>query len=780
MPLPFHERRQLLMIGKTISHYKILEKLGEGGMGIVYRGRDTKLDRTVALKFLPPELTRDPSARERFVQEAKAASALDHPNICTIHEIDEVEGQTFIAMACVEGQTLKQKIASGPLKLEEAVGVAVQIAQGLEEAHEKGITHRDIKSSNIIVTQKGQAKIMDFGLAKLAGGSGVTSTGTIVGTAAYMSPEQIGGREVDSRTDIWSLGVVLYEMVTGQLPFKGEYLPALIYSILNDRPRLMSSLREDVPRGLECVVERALSKSPGDRYASVGDLLAELRALSEQWADRVQAPEFGRKTAVGAGRFKTSIAVLPFRSLSDSRDDEYFSDGTTEDIITQLSRVGGLRVISRTSVMRYKHSEKTIPEIGRELGVSTILEGSVRRAGERVRIVAQLLDVRTDEHMWAETYDREMTDVFAIQSDVAERIAAALKGELSPAEKERIEKKPTESVAAYNCYLKGRFYWNKRRADDLKTAIEYFIKAIEADPGYALAYAGLASTYLALPGYTHLPAKEFMPKAEAAARKALELDPTLAEPHTALALKMQYELDWAGAEREFKRAIELDPSYPTAHHWYSLMLRGSGRFAEAEAEISRAQELDPLSLIINTAAGDLYYYMRQYDKAVEIYGKTLELDPNFPIARSMLGSTYVLQGRFDEGIAELEKTRATVGSGPFVLSDLGYSYARAGRRSDAARVLDELVSLSSRGYSVSQGIALVYWALGDKDKTFDWLERVGEGWSSVLTSTKIDPMWDGLRSDPRFAALMKKMGSEKGADPGRLKSTLRPPATLDP
>jgi serine/threonine protein kinase/tetratricopeptide (TPR) repeat protein len=751
------------MIGKTISHYRILEKLGEGGMGVVYKAEDLKLKRIVALKFLPSELTRDSEAKERFIQEAQAASALDHPNICNVHEIGETEDeQIFIAMACYEGETLKDKIKCGPVDLDEAIRVAIQVSEGLAKAHARGIVHRDIKPANIIVTDDGVAKILDFGLAKLAGQVRLTRTSSTLGTVAYMSPEQARGDEVDSRTDIWSLGVVVYEMVAGQLPFRGEYEPALMYSIVNDNPRLMRSLRSGVPRELERVVEKTLAKRPDERYGSVTDLLADLRALSEEESERLRAGRLGRQEPAETGQRKKSIAVLPFRSLSDSKEDEYFSDGTTEDIIAHLSKIRELRVISRTSVMRYKHGEKSIPEIGRELGVATILEGSVRRAGGRVRIVAQLLDVQTDEHMWAETYDRDMKDVFAIQSDVAEKIAMALRAELSPVERERIERKPTESVEAYNYYLKGRFYWNKRRGDDLRTAVDYFNQAIETDPAYALAYAGLASTYVLLPEYAGPPAKEFMPKAEAAARKALEFDPALAEPHAVLGLiKRSYEWDWVGAESEFKRAIELNPSYPTAHHWYSLMLCESGRFDEAQAEIRLAQELDPLSLVINVAMGSGPYYKRQYDKAVEECKKTLELDPNFALARFVLGRAYVEQGEFEAGIAEFEKARAIVGSSSLGPGDVGNAYARAGRKSDAAKILDELLQLSRQGYSVSYDIALVYWGLGDKNQALEWLERAYEERSSFLDEIKVDPKWDGLRSDPRFVALMKKVGLEK-------------------
>jgi len=474
------------MLGKTVSHYRITEKLGEGGMGVVYRAEDTILKRTVALKFLPRELTRDAGAKERFIREAQAASALDHPNICTVFEVNEADDQTFIAMACVEGGSVKDRLAAGPMDIDVATDVAAQVAEGLEEAHDKGIVHRDIKAANIMLTPKGQAKIMDFGLAKLSGGSGLTRTGVTMGTVAYMSPEQVRGEEVDRRTDVWSLGVLLYEMVTGHMPFEAEYEPAAMYSILNENPRPMAAFRPDVPVELEHIVETALAKSLEERYQTASEMKGDLRALRAGRTVGV-AEQF-----IARARFaKKSIAVLPFKSLSDSKEDEYFSDGTTEDIISQLSKIGELKVISRTSAMRFKNTTKSLREIGRELDVATILEGSVRRSGDRVRIVSQLVDTRTDEPLWTETYDRQMSDIFEIQSDVAQKIATELRAQLSPEVKRRMERKPTESLEAYDYYLKGREYYYRYRKQDNEHAIELFKKALELDPDYALAYAGL-------------------------------------------------------------------------------------------------------------------------------------------------------------------------------------------------------------------------------------------------------------------------------------------------
>jgi len=772
------------MLGKTISHYKILEKLGEGGMGVVYKAEDTKLNRPVALKFLPPHFSSDDEAKQRFVHEAQAASALNHTNICSIHAIGEYEKQQFIDMEFIEGKTLGVLLKEKELSLREAVGIALQVAEGLNAAHRRGIVHRDIKPDNIMITDQGLIKIMDFGLAKLQDSSRLTRTHSTLGTLSYMSPEQARGEEVDQRSDIFSLGAVLYEMITGRRPFAGEHEAAVIYSLVNETPEPLARYRSDVPDALQRVVDKALAKERDKRYQHVDEMAADLRSA---------VPHMSREAATGARRSRVSwiivacvaviaaaciyllypksvptsadsrsIAVLPFENLSDSKEDEYFSDGITDDIIAQLSKIAQLKVISRTSIMQYKGTSKNVREIGKELDVGTILEGSVRRAGNQVRVVAQLIDARNEGHLWADTYDRELTQIFAIQSDVAQKIAAALKAKLSPGEKERIEKKQTEDSEAYQLYLKGRFYWNKRRADDLKTAIDYFNQAIAVDPGYARAYAGLASVYETLPQYSLFPPKEVMPKAEAAARKALEIDPTLAEARAALGnFKMSYEFDWAGAESEFRRAIELDPSYPTAHHWYSIWLLVFGRFDEALAEIKHAQELDPISLIINTTVADVLYEMHQYDASIEQSKKTLELDPNFAFAHSILGWAYSQQGRFDEACAEYQKVRTIVGSGPYGLADLGYAYGKTGKKGEAAQMVSSLLHASKQGYSLPYDIALVYWGLGDTIRTLEWLERAYEERSTFVMFMKTDPKWDGLRSDERFIALLKKMGLDE-------------------
>ncbi len=777
------------MIGSTISHYKILEKLGEGGMGIVYKAHDTKLDRLVALKFLPPQLSVAENDRARFLQEARAISALNHPSIATIHDIDEANGQKFLVLEYIPGGTLKSKLKhlkseDRQFLLSEVLDYGIQAAEALAHAHRHQIIHRDVKTDNMMLTEEGKVKLTDFGLAKLRGGAQVTKTGTTVGTAAYMSPEQIRGEEVDRRSDIFSFGVVLYELTTSHLPFRGEFETALSYSILNENPPGIASLRQGVPPSLERIINHCLEKEATKRYQSADEIVTELRKVQQEITGAVTIVAKQSKlpwifaavvvvlVAIGIYFFypkstptaanSKAIAVLPFKNLSDSKEDEYFADGITEDLITQLSKIADLKVISRTSVMQYKGISKNVRDIGKDLDVGSVLEGSVRRAGNQVRIVAQLIDAHNEGHLWAETYDKEMTQIFAVQSDVAKEIASALKAKLSSAEKERIDRRQTESTEAYQLYLKGRFYWNKRRGRDLEMATDYFKQALEKDPNYALAYAGLAQTFVLFPEYAGLPAKEYFPRAEAAARRALELDENLAEAHSVLGLvRLQYAWDWSGAEREFKKAIELNPNFPTAHHWYNIMLGCVGRLDEAMNEIRRAQELDPLSLIINENVGAVFYSMRRYDEAIGQHKKTLELDQNFAGCHSALGDAYCQKGMFAEAIAEHQKVRVLSESGPYGLGPLGYAYARSGRVNEAKQVLNQLLAFSKQGYVVSYGIASVYNGLGVRNGALQWLERACEEHDRFIVDVKVDPALDNLRSDVRFKAILQRVGLEK-------------------
>lgn len=803
------------MIGQTISHYKILEKLGEGGMGVVYKAEDVKLKRVVALKFLPHHLTRqteggqaaNETERARLLQEAQAAAGLNHPNICTIYGIEEDSGEQFIAMEFVDGVTLRQKISgrgdvsspalqgevTSPLQVDNVIAYAIQIGEALQEAHSKGVIHRDVKLDNIMLNSKSQIKVTDFGLAKLKGSLKLTRTSSTVGTLAYMAPEQIQGAETDARSDIFSFGIVLYEMLTRHLPFRGEHEAAMMYSVLNEEPQPIQKFLPEISSELVHVLNRSLEKDPGDRYQNVSEMVIDLRRLKKESTRVSRTIQIeGESSAMSRKRWSTrwvipaisvlvltailvtyflffsapkpidSIAVLPFVNVGADPNTEYLSEGLTENLINNLTKLSKLRVVPRSTVFHYKGKESDPLKVGRELNVRAVLTGKITQRGDNLNIQTELLDVKEEAQLWGEQYNRTISGMLTLQGEISKEVARKLRLRMSGEEEKQVGKHVTENSEAFQLYLKGRFYWNKRRAEDLKKAVDYFNQAIDKDPSYALAYAGLAQTYVILPQYAGVSPKEFIPKGEAAAKKALEIDETLAEAHAVLGLiQYTYEWDWAGAEREFKRAIELNPNSPTNHQWYNIWLSSQGRLDEAMKEIKRAQELDPLSLIINVNVGDVLRLMRQYDKAIEQYRMTLELDPNFPIAHIWLGSIYEQKGMYDEAITEFQKVRALVGNSPFGLSSLGHTYALVGRRSDALKVIDELQELSKHGYSVAFDIALVYTGLGEKEKAFEWLDRAYEEHSFELRGLKVHPEWDNLRSDPRFTALLKKIGLGK-------------------
>ncbi len=744
------------MIGKTISHYKIVEKIGEGGMGVVYKAEDTKLERTVAIKFLPHQIATQTEERQRFYIEAKAAAALNHPNIATIHAIEEVEDDVFIVMEYIEGQELKQKIDAAPLPVEDAIHIILQIAHGLQEAHEKGIVHRDIKSANIMLSGSGQIKIMDFGLAKVRGGAQVTQIGTTLGTAAYMSPEQARGEDVDHRTDIWSLGVVLYEMITGQLPFKGHYEQAVLDSVLNEDPESITCLRRGVPTALEEIVNKALAKSLDERYQRVDEMQTYMNAFRKELESKArQAPK---------EKCPPSVAVLPFVNVSPEKENEYFSDGMTEEIIDALAKVEGLQVVSRTSVFAFKGKEQDIRKIGKQLNVSHVVEGSVRKAGNRVRITAQLINIADGYHLWSERFDRELEDVFTIQEEIAHMIVNALKIKLVRKAETPLVERSTENIKAYNLFLKGRYCWNKRTEAALKQCVNYFEQAIEIDPDYMLAYCGLADAYalLGIAEYGALPPMEVMPKAKAAAVKALEIDNTLAEAQTTVAhVKAFFDWDFTGADKEFNRAIELNPNYPFSHHWYALYLSAMERHDEAIAEEKRAQELEPLSLIINKNVGTIFYYARKYEQAIEQYKKALELDPDFARTHFFLGLAYISNSMFEEAIAEIKKAITFSGENTVMLALLASAIAMSGKKDEATKILKDLKKRLKRGYVPSFNLAILYMGLDEKASAFEWLEKAYQERSSWLVSLKVEPILDGLRSDPRFTALLEKVGLEK-------------------
>ncbi|TLY31375.1 MAG: tetratricopeptide repeat protein [Ignavibacteria bacterium] len=792
------------MVGQTISHYKILEKLGEGGMGVVYKAEDLKLRRIVALKFLPLNLTSTPDKRARFEQEAQAASALNHPNVCHINAIEEHEGQQFIDMEFVDGVTLRQILPVQ--KVQEALGYAIQIGDALNEAHGKGIVHRDIKCENIMVSSKNQIKVMDFGLAKMKGTMKLTHTSSTVGTLAYMAPEQIQGGIVDARSDIFSFGTVLFEMLTGKTPFRGEHEAAMMYSILNEEPESVAKYRPELSPELDRIIRRSLEKDPQDRYQHVDDMVSELRRLQKQ-STKVVRPSPGDMTVpashdtkpaapgifdgaatrrrifllggavlgigvlaaveyllfvgreIGAEKRIDSIAVLPFTNVGGDPNTEYISDGITENIINNLTTLHKLRVVPRSTSFHYKGKELDPQKIGGELHVSAVLTGRVTQHGENLNIQSELVDVLRQSQLWGKQYQQKLTDILGMQDEISRDIAAQLQLQLSGEEQKNLTKRGTNNVEAYELYLKGRYYWNKRDAENIKRGIQFFSQAIEKDSQYALAYAGLADSYVSPP--LLLPPKEVIPKAKAAAVRALEIDNQLAEPHAALAYaKLRFDFDPPGADKEFSRAFELNPNYSIAHQWHGFYFMTLGRFEEAFAEERQALKLDPLSLVINASSGWVFYYARHYDEAMQQCRKTLELDPNFHIALWILGKCYEQRGMYQEAVAAFQKVIASSGNTD-VIAALGHTYATMGRRDEAEKVIRQLKELSKNNYIGRYSLGEIYIALNKKEEAFEQLQEALSDHDFQLIHVKVDPWLDSLRSDHRFVELLKKTGVEQ-------------------
>jgi serine/threonine protein kinase/Flp pilus assembly protein TadD len=733
------------MIGQTISHYKILEKLGEGGMGVVYKAQDIRLDRPVALKFFPPDLSADPVRKQRFIQEARIASSIDHPNVVSIYEIDEAEHDNlFIAMAYYRGITLDSKIKAGRLPLADAINIALQVSQGLAKSHELGIVHQDIKPPNILIPEEGTAKILDFGVATL--NESASRFGMeIAGTLPYMSPEQVRGETTDRRTDIWSLAVVLYEMISGKTPFFREYEQSIQYSILNERHSPIEDVPNDVSGELHSIFDKALQKRPEDRFQNISEMMIRLKSVRSHIAS-------------SAGARKPAIAVLPFVDLSPEQDQEYFCDGLTEELIDALAKVGELRVASRSSSFQFKEKSEDIRHIGERLNVRTVLEGSVRKSGDRLRITAQLVDVVSGYHLWSERFDRRLPDIFTIQEEIAQRIVQTLKIRLMPDETGRLVKRSTENLEAYNLYLQGRYHWNKRTGESIRKAIDFFNRAIRVDSHYALAYTGIADSYALLDQYGNLPIVESYERARAAAQKALEIDPQLAEAHASFAEnELWYNWNWEDGEKRLRHAIALNPNYATARHWLAICLNMKGHFDESLDEMDRALELDPLSLIILRDKGVNLYYARRYDEAIEQGRRVLDLDPDFALAHRLLAIAYERKEMFTEALSEnqiwgdltKDRLRTEVAC--------GHVYAVSGKRGDAMQLLDRIEQEISHRKDLTYAVGLIYTGLKEIDQAFEWFDRAYEYRASALGSLKVDPKLDILRADPRYTALLKKM-----------------------
>jgi serine/threonine-protein kinase len=829
-----------LTTGTRLGRYEIRSQLGEGGMGEVYLAEDTQLDRKVALKILPAEVATNQERMARFVREAKAAAALNHPNIAHIYEIGEVDRQHFIAMEFVDGTTLRDKIHREQTELRKLLRYLQQVAEGLAKAHAAGIVHRDLKPDNIMVTRDGHAKILDFGLAKLieqhpasksAEGSSEVATavmpqhstpGTVMGTVGYMSPEQAQAKTVDQRSDIFSFGCILYEAATGRKPFAGDSIIDTLHKIIYEPAPAITDFNPSASPDLQRVIRKCLAKEPEKRYQTIRDSANDLEELIEEMKgvsdiERSVAPSVSATTsairttddvlaaestvsvsqqppssaeyivsgikqhklgavitllvlivgAVGLGLYLharttevaiESIAVLPFENQNHDSNTDYLADGVTESIISSLSQLSQLRVMARSTVFRYKGKDVDPQKVGYDLGVRAVLTGRLIQQGDNLTIRTELVNVSDGTELWGEQYNRKMSDLVTVQQEIARDISERLRLRLTGEQRQQLNKGSTSNTEAYQLYLKGRYHLNRQTEDGYKRSIDYFQQAIAMDPNYAQAYAGIADAYIVATDW-YLPNREAMPKAKAAATRALEIDDTLAEGHVSLGtVRVFYDWNWSETDKEYRRAIKLNPNYADAHQWYSFYLGVvRGQYSEALAEAKQALQLDPLSLNANQVLADALFTARQYDQAIEQCRKTIELDQNFWWAHESLGALYERRGQFQEAIAELQKARQ-LDNNPLILAKLGRAYALSGKRAEAQKLIDELKELSKQRYVSSAIVAEIYAALGERDQTFEWLEKGYEERSIGMLFLKTDPLWDGFRSDPRFANLVRRVG----------------------
>jgi serine/threonine protein kinase/tetratricopeptide (TPR) repeat protein len=797
----FATKRVEYIPGSTVGSYQIERQIGQGGMGVIYLARDTRLGRPVALKLLQPHLTKDPQRLHRFRQEARAVSALNHPNILTIYETGEVGGVSFIATEFIDGLTVRGLMAAGQRTIGATIDIVLQVADALAAAHEAGVVHRDIKPENIMVRPDGYVKVLDFGLAKLNErtyetrsderfSAVETNPGVVMGTFNYMSPEQARGIEVDARTDIFSLGVVLYELITGHEPFSGPTSSDVIAALLHAEPPPLVRFSPETPAELQRIIDRALAKDVEARYPSITEMAADLKALEQELEVGASIERAKRKTSSVRGLTNgargliigvalvsilflaaylirrsppassiRSVAVLPFKPLVANQSDEVLEMGIADTLITRLSSLKQVSLPPVSAVRRYRSLDQDPLAAGRELNVQAVLESSIQRADNRIRVTVRLLDVTDGKPLWTRQFDEPWTDIFAVQDAISQRVASDLMLTLSGEERGELARNYTTNPEAYDLYMKGRHYWNKRSPDGMLLSIESYKKAIEKDPQYALAYVGLADAYATIGSYRVAPPRESLPLAQEAALRALKIDERLAEAHASLGkIYADYEWDWDRAEKEFKLAIELKPNYANAHHWYSMLLANLGRSDDAIREARRAVDLDYFAPATTTQLGNVLYRARRYDEAITVLRKTLDLEPNFVAARVYLGLCYMLQGKHAEAISEMRKGKEAAPGHPGIVSTLGLVYGAAGQSEQARQCLKELNEIAQQRYVAAFNYAGIYSGLGEMELTMKWLKKAYEDRDPSIRGFKFDPVFDPVRQDPRFIAWTREVG----------------------